>query len=152
MIFPETPLISLQIVTFCGIIIKKYHLFQYMMIKEHSMNTFSITNRENKSHPSHCQITTSKGIYNVPLDDIFFIECRQKKSFVHTKSGILELPIPLYRLKEALPSILFLHISTNRKIYGPFIFSVQKNRPLSAAVFGIRLPMPSMIDFQPCYG
>ena len=72
------------------------------------MNTFSITNRENKSHPSHCQITTSKGIYNVPLDDIFFIECRQKKSFVHTKSGILELPIPLYRLKEALPSILFL--------------------------------------------
>ncbi len=71
------------------------------------MSTFSITDHKDSPQPAYCQITTSKGIYNIPLDDIFFIECHQKKSFVHTKAGILILPVPLYRLKDALPASLF---------------------------------------------
>ena len=71
------------------------------------MSTFSVTDHKDRPQPSFCHITTSKGIYNLPLDDIFFIECHQKKSFVHTKAGVLILPVPLYRLKDALPASLF---------------------------------------------
>lgn len=71
------------------------------------MSTFSITEHNGSPQTSYCRITTSKGIYNIPLDDIFFIEYHQKKAFVHTKTGILILPAPLYRLKDALPAALF---------------------------------------------
>ena len=71
------------------------------------MNTFSVTDHKDSLQPSHCQIITSKGIYNIHLEEIFFIECHQKKSFVHTKAGVLILPVPLYRLKDALPGALF---------------------------------------------
>lgn len=72
------------------------------------MNTFSVTNHSGSLQPSHCQITTAKGIYKIPLNEILFIECHQKKSLIHTKAGVLSLPVPLYRMKEALPSDLFL--------------------------------------------
>lgn len=72
------------------------------------MSTLSTTDHSDRPYPSHCQVNTPKGMYNIPMDDIFFVECHQKKSFIHTKTGIFVLPVPLYRLKEALPSVLFL--------------------------------------------
>ena len=71
------------------------------------MNSFSGTGHGDNGHPSHCHITTTKGIYNIPLSEILFIECRQKKSLLHFKQEMLTLPIPLYRLKEALSDTLF---------------------------------------------
>ncbi len=72
------------------------------------MHTISLIDRKGISTSDILQFITPKGIYNVPLDGIFFIECHQKKSFLHTKTGILSLPFPLYRMKEALPETFFL--------------------------------------------
>ena len=72
------------------------------------MNTISIIEHTDNPHQLHCQIQTPKGIYNIPLNHILFIECSQKKSFIHTKNEIFTLPLPLYRIKEVLPSHLFL--------------------------------------------
>ncbi|MDO4530780.1 MAG: LytTR family DNA-binding domain-containing protein, partial [Bacillota bacterium] len=46
--------------------------------------------------------------YNVPLEDILFIECRQKKAILHTKTEELTIGVPLYRLGEELPAPHFL--------------------------------------------
>ena len=72
------------------------------------MNTISVTGHDDHAQPTHCHITISKGIYNIPLREILFIECRQKKTLIHMKRETLLLPIPLYRLKEVLPAKLFL--------------------------------------------
>lgn len=69
--------------------------------------------QESEPPPStYCRISTTKGIYNIPLDEILFIESRQKKSTIHLSSGVLTLPIPLYRLRETLPASDF--IQTHR--------------------------------------
>ena len=72
------------------------------------MNMISIT--EHKEDPlfSYCHIHTAKCIYNIPLNDILFIESCQKKSLLHTRNESISLPLPLYRMKETLPSSLFL--------------------------------------------
>lgn len=73
------------------------------------MNTISVASSCDKAHhPSYCHITTTKGIYNLPLNEILFIESHQKKSILHTKNGVLPLPIPLYRIRKALPAPIFL--------------------------------------------
>lgn len=74
------------------------------------MHTFSVTDPIEKAPqtPFYCHINTRKGIYNVPLEDILFVESHQKKSLVHLKRETLILPIPLYRLKETLPAAFFL--------------------------------------------
>lgn len=73
------------------------------------MNTFVVVSSHDRSQqPSHCHIATSKGIYKLPLKEILFIESHQKKSILHTKNGMLPLPIPLYRIKTALPAPSFL--------------------------------------------
>ena len=77
-----------------------------------SMNTISLIEHADNPHQLHCQIQTPKGIYNIPLNHILFIECSQKKSFIHTNSEIFTLPLPLYRIKEVLPPHLF--IQTHR--------------------------------------
>lgn len=71
------------------------------------MNTFSVTAFYDKDQPSYCHIATAKEIYNIPLDDVLFIECHQKKSLVHMKEKTLTLPVPLYRLREILPNPIF---------------------------------------------
>ncbi len=60
----------------------------------------------------HCRISTAKGIYNIPHDDILFVESIQKKSVIHTTHGTLTVPIPLYRVREVLPEPFF--IQTHR--------------------------------------
>lgn len=72
------------------------------------MTVISIPESDDPLHPIFCRITTSKGIYNVPLHEIFFVECHQKKSLLHTRAGTLTLPLPLYQLKEVLPASIFL--------------------------------------------
>lgn len=58
--------------------------------------------------PSHLRISTGKGIYNIPYTEILFVESTMKKSLVHTKSGIISLPAPLYRIRKLLPETDFL--------------------------------------------
>ena len=60
----------------------------------------------------HCRISTAKGIYNIPYDDILFVESTQKKSVIHTLHGTITVPIPLYRVREVLAEPLF--IQTHR--------------------------------------
>ena len=101
------------------------------------MSTFSITGHKDSPQPSYCQITTAKGVYNIPLDDIFFIECHQKKSFVHTKNGILILPVPLYRLKDALPASLFQQSHRSFLVHLKNISHIDKQKdPWTITFFG----------------
>ncbi len=68
-----------------------------------------------KMHPEDaflCRLQTAKGIYNIPYDDILFIESTMKKSVIHTKNNCLALPTPLYRMREILPSAYF--VQTHR--------------------------------------
>lgn len=103
------------------------------------MNIFSISEYSEKSQPSHCHITTSKGIYNVPLQDIFFIECHQKKSLVHTKAGILTLSLPLYRMKETLPPVVFLQTHRSFLVNLKNISHIDKQKdPWTISFFGYK--------------
>lgn len=72
------------------------------------MNDIFFSEHQELPLSAHCHIITTKGIYNIPLADILFIECSQKKSLVHFRKKILSLPIPLYRFKEVLPASVFL--------------------------------------------
>lgn len=74
------------------------------------MNTLSLSafSKKDADAPIYLQITTPKAFYNIPLTDILFIECHEKKSILHTKDSYLPLGIPLYRLEAVLPSSLFL--------------------------------------------
>lgn len=60
----------------------------------------------------HCNISTSKEIFSVPFDDILFVESTMKKSVLHTKEGLVKLPLQLYRVRELLPLSFF--VQTHR--------------------------------------
>ena len=101
------------------------------------MNIFSTSDYNDPPLPSHCHITTTKGIYNIPFEDIFFIECRQKKSLIHTKSEILILPLPLYRMKEALPSAIFLQTHRSFLVNLKNVSHIDKQKdPWTISFFG----------------
>ena len=68
----------------------------------------------------HCLISTSKGIYNIPYEDILFVESGQKKSIFHLTKETLSLPVPLYRIREILPGSCF--VQTHRS----FIVNLHK--------------------------
>ena len=75
------------------------------MLKELCSDMEQLRLQEEKptSEPSlHCRISTSKGIYNIPYDNILFVESIQKKSMIHTINGTVTVPIPLYRVREVL--------------------------------------------------
>ncbi|MBR4015944.1 MAG: LytTR family transcriptional regulator [Anaerotignum sp.] len=68
-----------------------------------------------KIHPDdafQCRISTPKGMYNIPYNDILYVESALKKTIIHTKSGTITLPLPLYRLREILPHTFF--VQTHR--------------------------------------
>lgn len=93
----------------------------------------------------HLRITTAKGIYNIPFQEVLFIECRQKRSILHTRAGILSLSLPLYRLKEVLPNSIFLqthrsflvnlrkisHIDKQSDPWTVFFFDTKENAYIS---------------------
>jgi len=68
----------------------------------------------------HCLISTPKGIYNIPYEDILFVESGQKKSVFHLTRETLSLPVPLYRIREILPNTCF--VQTHRS----FIVNLHK--------------------------
>lgn len=70
--------------------------------------------------PLHCLISTPKGIYNIPYDDILFVESGQKKSIFHLTKDTLFLPVPLYRIHQILPDFCF--VQTHRS----FIVNLHK--------------------------
>lgn len=72
------------------------------------MNMISLSEQKDKTHCTHCHIHTTKRIYNIPLEDILFIESCQKKSVIHTAAETICLPLPLYRIREILPAAFFL--------------------------------------------
>ena len=76
------------------------------------MNLLHMIYTNGKPIPSHIQIGTCTDIYNIPLEQILYIESHQKKTMFHTKTSSLLLPIPLCRLREILPSTLF--VQTHR--------------------------------------
>lgn len=101
------------------------------------MNTISISANPDQPHSSFCHISTAKGIYNIPLDDIFFIDSFQKKSILHTAAGILPLPIPLYRLKESLPASIFLQTHRSFLVNLKKISQIDKQKdPWTISFFG----------------
>lgn len=74
------------------------------------MNAFSIT-YQNDNHNRQiciCLIHTPKSIISLPLDNILFIESREKHSIIHTKTKSIPLSIPLYRILQSLPEGSFL--------------------------------------------
>ncbi len=62
--------------------------------------------------PTHFRFNTGKSIYNIPYAEILFVESAMKKSVVHTRSGMISLPAPLYRVRKLLPETAF--IQTHR--------------------------------------
>lgn len=70
--------------------------------------------------PLHCLISTPKGIYNIPYEEILFVESGQKKATFHLTKGTLSLPIPLYRVRQVLPDSCF--VQTHRS----FIVNLHK--------------------------
>ena len=72
------------------------------------MKHFSINETQPQPNLSHCHIITAKGIYNLPLKEILFVECFQTKSILHTKTDTLLLPLPLYHFLTILPPPFFL--------------------------------------------
>ena len=86
------------------------------MLKElcSDMERVPLANEKSLLEPSslHCRISTAKGIYNIPYDDILFVESTLKKSLIHTIHGSITVPIPLYRVREVLSEPLF--IQTHR--------------------------------------
>ncbi len=60
----------------------------------------------------HYRVSTAKKYYDIPYEDILFIESERKKSIVHTKQTNIELPIPLCQVKRELSDRLF--IQTHR--------------------------------------
>ena len=101
------------------------------------MHTIFITGHSNNIQPSYCHITTTKGIYNIPLKEILFIECHQKKSFIHMRQETLILPMPLYRLKESLPDSIFLQTHRSFLVNLQNISHIDKQKdPWTISFFG----------------
>ena len=65
-----------------------------------------------QSENPHCRINTAKGIYNIPYNNILFVESEQKKTVFHLANSTICLPIPLYRIRETLSEPYF--VQTHR--------------------------------------
>lgn len=71
-----------------------------------------IMDKEGAVEPPYCRINTAKGIYNIPHNEILFVESGQKKSIIHLANDSICLPIPLYRIRDVLPAPYF--VQTHR--------------------------------------
>ena len=73
----------------------------------------SVTKNESvQKEPLYCRISTQKAIYKIPYQEILFIESEHKKSVIHLSDDTICVPIPLYRILEALPEESF--VQTHR--------------------------------------
>lgn len=77
------------------------------------MGSIRVTNNESvHDEPLCCRISTKKAIYKIPYQEILFIESEHKKSIIHLSEDAICVPIPLYRIREALPAETF--VQTHR--------------------------------------
>lgn len=77
------------------------------------MGSVYVTNNESvHDEPLYCRISTKKAIYKIPHREILFIESEHKKSIIHLSEDTICVPIPLYRIREALPEETF--VQTHR--------------------------------------
>lgn len=74
----------------------------------------------------HCRIRTAKKYYDIPYDAILFIECECKKSVIHTRQGKITVPMPLYRIKQDLPSDIFIQTHRSFIVHIENILSIDK--------------------------
>ncbi|WMI80168.1 LytR/AlgR family response regulator transcription factor [Anaerotignum sp. MB30-C6] len=58
------------------------------------------------------QVNTPKGLYNLPYNDILYVESAMKKSIVHLKSDAIHVPYPLYQVRKLIPEKNF--VQTHR--------------------------------------
>ena len=85
------------------------------------MGSICVTDNESvHDEPLYCRISTQKIIYKIPYQDILFIESEHKKSVIHLSDDTICVPIPLYRILEALPKESF--VQTHRS----FIVNLKK--------------------------
>lgn len=74
----------------------------------------------------HCRIRTAKQYYDIPYEDILFIESECKKSVIYTKRGRVMVPVPLYRIKQELPEHIFLQTHRSFIVHIENILSIDK--------------------------
>lgn len=74
----------------------------------------------------HCRIRTAKQYYDIPYEDILFIESECKKSVIYTKRGRVAVPVPLYRIKQELPGNIFLQTHRSFIVHIENIHSIDK--------------------------
>nr|WP_294682892.1 LytTR family DNA-binding domain-containing protein [uncultured Anaerotignum sp.] len=85
------------------------------------MCSINVTNNETvHDEPFYCRINTKKAIYKIPHQEILFIESEQKNSIFHLSEDTICVPIPLYRIRDALPEATF--VQTHRS----FIVNLSK--------------------------
>lgn len=76
----------------------------------------------------HCRIRTAKKYYDISYEDILFIECECKKSVIHTKQGKVTVPVPLYRIKQELPTDIFVQTHRSFIVQLENMVSIDKTR------------------------
>lgn len=102
------------------------------------MGFINVTNNESVHEESlYCRISTKKAIYKIPYEEILFIESEHKKSIIHLSENIICVPIPLYRILEALPEETFVQTHRSFIVNLENAASIDKSRnPWTISFFG----------------
>lgn len=98
----------------------------------------SVTKNESvQKEPLYCRISTQKAIYKIPYQEILFIESEHKKSVIHLSDDTICVPIPLYRILEALPEESFVQTHRSFIVNLKNAASIDKSRnPWAITFFG----------------
>ena len=71
----------------------------------HLVNFYHTLFQQTKDFTSRlCQISTAKGIYSFPYEDILFIEIVMKKAIFHLRTKEVVFTMPLYKIRETMQS------------------------------------------------
>ncbi|KXL53041.1 LytTr DNA-binding domain protein [Anaerotignum neopropionicum] len=104
-----------------------------------------------------CQINTSKCLYNLPYNEILYIESAMKKSIIHLKKEVIYVPSPLYQVRSIIPGNNFVqthrsfivnldnvsYIDKSKEPWGIFFFNSDKE------AFASRSHKKSLLPFFP---
>ncbi|MDD3393373.1 MAG: LytTR family DNA-binding domain-containing protein [Anaerotignum sp.] len=104
-----------------------------------------------------CQINTSKGLYNLPYNEILYIESAMKKSIIHLKKEVIHVPCPLYQMQSMIPGNSFVqthrsfivnlenvsYIDKSKEPWGIFFFNSDKE------AFASRSHKKALLPFFP---
>lgn len=71
----------------------------------HLINYYHLLFQQTKDFTSRlCQISTAKGIYSFPYEEILFIEIVMKKAIFHLRTKEVVFTMPLYKIRETMQS------------------------------------------------